>query len=82
MPTMKLISKERINGKIIKKFDQPKTPYERIMCSTSVSQELKEKLVLRKKELNPFELRKGLEIKLSEFKEVLKKNQNLLRSAA
>lgn len=43
-PAMKLVSKERVGGKIKRKYDKPKTPYQRIMESKDVSREEKHKL--------------------------------------
>ena len=81
LPTMKLIKKERINGKIKKKFDEPTTPYQRVLNSEAISSEEKEILKEKKKKLNPFKLRMGLEIKLKEFKEKASKLNNLLRAS-
>jgi hypothetical protein len=41
---MKLIEKIRIGSKIKKRYDEPKTPYQRILTSVTVSEEVKEKL--------------------------------------
>jgi hypothetical protein len=67
MPQMKLISKEKIGGKVRKKYDDPKTPYQRIMESKSVPEENKEKLRQIKDKLNPFELQAKLQEKLALF---------------
>jgi hypothetical protein len=64
-PTIKLRDKERVNAKIIKRFEKaPKTPYQRVMESEHINQETKDKLTSIQKTLNPFELKKSLEIKL------------------
>jgi hypothetical protein len=67
MPQMKLISKERINGKVRKKYDEPKTPYQRLMECDKYPQELKDKLKAIKATLNPFELQAELQKKLALF---------------
>ena len=67
MPQMKLISKERINGKVRKKYDEPKTPYQRLMESDRYPQEQKDKLKAIKETLNPFELQAELQKKLALF---------------
>jgi hypothetical protein len=41
---MKLIEKTRIGSKVTKKYDKPKIPYQRILTSVTVSEEVKEKL--------------------------------------
>jgi hypothetical protein len=74
LPTFKLKEKVRIGARIVKKFDAPKTPYDRLMQSEHLSEERKEKLRLMKKGLNPFELKAELEKKLEAFFEELRKS--------
>ena len=62
-PTMKLISKTRINSKYIKKYDQPKTPYQRLLESKDIPDEKKQKLTQIYNTLNPFKLKKAIEQK-------------------
>lgn len=66
-PSVKLIAKERLGSKVIKKHDAPKTPYERVMVSELVSDYRKQ--VLREIFLNtnPFMLRKAIDQKLNEI---------------
>lgn len=61
---MKLIAKERIGSKTIKRYDAPKTPYQRIMESPLIAPASKLKLAQQVKTLNPFLLRKSMESKL------------------
>jgi hypothetical protein len=63
-PSVKLISKERIGSKTIKRHDSPKTPYQRIIESPHISDEVKEVLTKEVEKLNPFMLRKVMEAKL------------------
>jgi 5S rRNA maturation endonuclease (ribonuclease M5) len=65
-PSVKLLEKKRVASKIVKRYDKPKTPYRRILESPDVSEEAKRKLKEQYKTLNPFELRKALEVKLKE----------------
>lgn len=67
MPQMKLIEKDRVGGKVKKKYDKPKTPYQRIMECPTVSEEVKEKLRKEKETLNPFKLQAELQEKLALF---------------
>ena len=67
LPTFKLKEKVRIGARIKKVYDKPVTPYKRLIDSTSISEEQKIKLAAQKKSLNPFELKKGLEKKLTDF---------------
>ncbi len=66
-PVMKLKSKERVGSKIKKKYDEPKTPYQRLLLSDDLSREHKDLLRKRIETLHPFELKKGLDAKLRIF---------------
>jgi hypothetical protein len=41
---MKLVSKERVGSKVIKRYDNPKTPYQRLLESSVLSSEQKSRL--------------------------------------
>jgi len=75
LPTFKLKEKIRLGAKIIKKFDRPQTPYNRLMMSPHLSEQHKEQLKMMKAKLNPFELKAGLEAKLRAFFEQLRKSK-------
>lgn len=66
-PSVKLIEKERIGSKTIKKHDSPKTPYQRVIRSSYVTKETKQQLTTLFNSLNPFKLRKAIESKLSDI---------------
>jgi hypothetical protein len=80
IPNYKLKEKVRIGGRIIKKYDQPKTPFQRLMESERLTSAQKEELLNRKADLNPFELKRNLERKLQEFFEAVR--QANIRKAA
>jgi hypothetical protein len=63
-PSMKLQQKKRINSKYHKKYDLPRTPYDRVLTSKHVSDEAKEHLKTVHESLNPFILKKNIEKKL------------------
>jgi len=63
-PVMKLVSKERIKGKIHKKYDVAKTPYLRVMESPEVSAKKKRDLKKIYESLNPAELKRIIDKKL------------------
>lgn len=65
IPSMKLISKTKVNSKYKRKYDEPKTPYERLMASSDISKTLKIKLAVQHNKLNPFILREQIERKLT-----------------
>lgn len=63
-PSVKLISKKMVASKTIKRYDNPKTPYQRVLESKDVAPIVKQKLKEQFKTLNPFQLRKEMEKKL------------------
>lgn len=66
-PVMKLQSKTRVGGKIVKKWDKPKTPYHRLLDSGVLEVQQYRKLEKIYSGLNPFELKKELEKRLKWF---------------
>jgi len=64
LPSVKLIEKERIGSKTIKKHAPPKTPYQRIMESKHVDKDVKLSLTKQLELLNPFELNTIMQMKL------------------
>lgn len=66
-PVMKLKSKQRVGSKIIKKWDKPKTPCQRLLESESVPLQTKRLLKKTLKSKNPFFLKKELDKKLKLF---------------
>ena len=63
-PSVKLIEKKRVASKTVKRYDKPKTPYQRILESPDISPETKKTLKEHMKDLNPFDLRRAMEEKL------------------
>ena len=81
LPQMQLLSKERVGSKITKKHDFPKTPYERLKDHRGVTDEAQKELDRRYRSLNPFELKRGLEIKLDQFFTLLRKAKSGIKAA-
>ena len=81
LPQMQLQSKERIGARIKKKYDFPKTPYERLKSAPNVSEEEKVKLEIRFKSLNPIELKRALEQRLDQFFKLLKESKTGKKAA-
>lgn len=73
LPTFKLKEKVRVGSKIKKKYDKPKTPYQRVLESGVLNYMEVRALKKRRSELNPFELKKNLELKLKEFFDLARK---------
>jgi hypothetical protein len=72
-PTLKLKEKTKINSKYVKKYEPPKTPYQRLLESDDLSKEEKDKLTKRYQSLNPFQLKKLIESKLKNVFNTLRK---------
>ena len=66
-PVMKLVSKQRVGSKIIKKWDKPKTPCERLINCETIPIRTKRMLKKYQNSKNPFFLRKAVEKKLKQF---------------
>jgi len=81
-PCLKLKSKERIGSKIKKKYDKPKTPYQRVLESGALTIKQKEILINIKSKINPFKLQKELNEKLKEFYRILENYRPELKGAA
>jgi hypothetical protein len=77
---MKLVSKERIGGKIKRKYDTPKTPYHRVMESTIVSKKKKRELVKIYESTNPASLRRSIKTKLDTLYKVHQQKTKSLQS--
>jgi len=70
-PTLKLVKKTRIGGRLKKTYDRPKTPYDRLMESGLLTQAQQDRLSSAKELLNPLLLKAGLDKKLRHFGERL-----------
>lgn len=70
-PVMKILSKEKVNNSVCKKkYDEAKTPYQRLMESSQLSQEKKRDLEKLYLSLNPVELKKTINRKLKNIKKL------------
>lgn len=78
-PQMKLTSKTRVGSKVKKRYDQARTPYQRIIVSEDISEEKKDALKEEYAKLNPAELKREITrlqnklIKLASLKEKSRK---------
>jgi len=61
LPTIKLASKMRVDGRIKRTYDAPRTPYQRVMESAEVDRRAKRELAAVYETLNPAELHRKLE---------------------
>ena len=63
-PTLKLLEKKRINSRYYKKYESPKTPYQRLLESPHLSDEDKDTLRKCHLTLDPFKLKRQIEAQL------------------
>lgn len=71
LPSFKLESKERVGGKIKKKFEIPKTPAQRLLETKNYSSYMKNKVKHELSNLDPIDLKRGLEKELKNFYRLL-----------
>ena len=63
----KLIEKKRVGTKIVKKYDTPRTPFQRLLENKEFPESEKEKLKMIYAQLNPAELKRSLDRKISKI---------------
>jgi len=64
---MKLVSKERIGGKIKRKYGTPMTPYQNLVQSKQLSKEAAERLMQAYLLLNPATLKREIDAKINKL---------------
>ncbi len=67
IPSVKLIAKTRVGSKIIKTYDKPKTPVQRLLESQHISLNDKQTLEHTFKQLNPFKLQQQMLVKIKKI---------------
>jgi hypothetical protein len=78
-PVMKLMEKTRIGSRVKKKYDKPRTPYQRVIESPHVPEDRKEQLRKQYATLNPAALKRTITklqqklLKMESLKETLRK---------
>ena len=69
LPIMKIVSKEKINNSVCrKKYDEAKTPYQRLMACPQLSQKKKSELKKLYLSLNPVKLKNEIDRKIKKIK--------------
>lgn len=66
-PSFKLIAKQRIGNKTLKRYDPAKTPYQRILERKDISVKAKARLMTLYLQLNPAELRRRIDQKTAKL---------------
>ena len=64
LPQVKLIAKERIASKTVKKHDRPQTPLQRVLASPKIKPEVKRQLRQTLQTLDPFLLQQQVSLKI------------------
>lgn len=78
-PAMKLMEKTRVGSRVTKKYDKPRTPYQRVLESPHVPEDRKEQLRKQYATLNPAALKRTITklqqklVKMVSLKETLRK---------
>jgi len=60
-PVRKLVGKERLGAKVVKRYDEPRTPYQRLLASGSLSDACRVHLERQYLATNPAELRRRID---------------------
>ena len=80
IPAMKLISKERVGSRVVKKYDLPKTPCQRLLDSELVEAKDKKQLRHNMQYKNPFHLKREVNLRLKilsqKIDDIKRKKQN------
>jgi len=71
-PVLKLIGKERIDGKTLRKYDQATTPYRRVLALDCLPFEVKARLTAQYVQLNPVALRASIDTKVGQLWKIIR----------
>ena len=71
-PVLKLVGKERIDGKTVRTYDQAKTPYRRVMALVALPVEVKARLTALYVQLNPVALRTSIDAKVGRLWKIVR----------
>ncbi len=80
-PSVKLLEKRREGARIIKRHDQPKTPYQRLLESGTLEEAAQARLRREHEQLNPFELKREIDAALLQIQRSSSRRARLADSA-
>ena len=66
-PVLKLVSKEHVDKKLIKRYDQAATPFQRVLAAKEIPIETKARLTNLYVQLNPVQLRTTIDAKVAKL---------------
>lgn len=71
-PVLKLVGKERIDGKTIRTYDRATTPYRRVLALDTLPLEVKARLTALYVQLNPVTLRSSIDAKVAQLWKIVR----------
>jgi hypothetical protein len=71
-PVLKLVGKDLVDGKTIKKYDLAATPFRRVLASDFVPIEVKSSLINLYLHLNPVSLRRSIDLKVGKLWKIIR----------
>jgi len=71
-PVLKLVGKERVDGKTIRTYDKAMTPFRRVLALDSISVEIKARLIAQFMQLNPVTLRASIDLKVAKLWKIVR----------
>jgi len=66
-PVLKLVSKEHVDNKLLKRYDQAATPFQRVLAANDIPLETKARLTSSYVQLNPVQLRTSIDAKVAKL---------------
>lgn len=78
-PMRKLVSKQRHGAKVVKRYDEPRTPYQRLLAHGSLAPEVLRDLALVHDRLNPAELQRRIATLLRQLWQIGRQGGSLER---
>jgi hypothetical protein len=66
-PVLKLISKEHVDKKLVKRYDTAATPFQRVLAAKDIPFETKARLTNLYVQLNPVQLRTSIDVKVAKL---------------
>jgi hypothetical protein len=71
-PVLKLVGKERVDGKTVRTYDRATTPYRRVLALDSLPLDVKARLSVQYVQLNPVTLRASIDVKVGQLWKIIR----------
>jgi hypothetical protein len=71
-PVLKLVAKEQVGKKVVKRYDEAATPYQRVLASEQVDLSVKARLCHQYLQLNPVKLRASIDEKVAKLWKIVR----------